>query len=131
MRIAATISRYLLGIAFTVFGLNGFLMFMPAPPMTGLPAQFMAVMTASHYMVPVFVIQIACGLLLLTGRYVPLALTLLAPVIVNILIYHVTMDPAGIVPGLVVAICWVLIFVSVRSAFAGILQDRVAAPVRR
>ena len=125
MKIAATISRYLLGLMFTVFGLNGFLMFLPVPPMTGLPAQFFTVMTASHYMVPVFFIQILCGVLFLSGRYIPLALTLIAPVIVNILIYHVTMNPAGIVPGLVTALCWALVFASVRSAFAGIFQQHV------
>lgn len=125
MRIAATISRYLLGLMFTVFGLNGFLQFLPAPPMVGLPAQFFAVMTSSHYMVPVFLVQVVSGLLFLAGLYVPLALTLIAPVIVNILIYHVTMNPAGIVPGLVAAICWAIVFASVRSAFAGIFQRRV------
>ena len=124
MRIAATIARYLLGVAFTVIGLNGFLMFLPAPPMPGLAGQFTAVMTASHYMVPVFVLQLVSGLLLLWGRYIPLALTLLAPILVNILIFHVTMNPAGIVPGLIVTICWLLVFSRVRSAFAGILARR-------
>lgn len=124
MRIAATISRYLLGLMFTVFGLNGFLQFLPAPPMGGLAGQFFTVMTASHYMVPVFLIQVVCGVLFLVGRYIPLALTMIAPVIVNILIFHVTMSPAGIVPGVIAAACWLLVFAGVRSAFAGILQDR-------
>ena len=124
MRIAATISRYLLGL-FTVFGLNGFLMFLPAPPMPGLAGQFVTVMTVSHYMVPVSLIQLVCGLLFLAGRFIPLALTMIAPVIVNILIFHVTMNPAGIVPGLVAALCWAIVFSSVRSAFAGLFQARV------
>lgn len=130
MRIAATVARYLMGLAFTVFGLNGFLQFMPAPPLSGLAGQFLTVMTASHYMVPVFLIQIGCGLLFLSNRYVPLALTFIAPVIFNILVYHLTMDPGGIGPGLVVTICWFLVFYRVRSAFAGILRSRVEEPPR-
>lgn len=79
-------------------------------------------MTASHYMVPVFVIQVLCGLLFLANRKVSLALALIAPVIVNILIYHVTMDPKGIVPGLLATACWGLVFSRHRAAFAGILN---------
>lgn len=128
MRIATTIARYLLGVMFTVFGLNGFLQFMPAPPQTGLAAQFLDVMVASGYMVPVFVLQITSGLLFLANRYVPIALTLIGPVIVNILIYHVLIAPASIGPAVVAALCWALVFYRVRSAFAGIFQQRVPEP---
>lgn len=124
MKIAATIARYLLGLAFTVFGLNGFLQFMPAPPLTGLPLQFFTVMTASHYMVPVFLVQVVSGLLFLANRYVPLALAMIAPVIVNILIYHITMNPEGIVPGIIVTICWVILFSRYRASFAGLFVAR-------
>ncbi|GAC1658317.1 MAG: hypothetical protein NVS4B3_25590 [Gemmatimonadaceae bacterium] len=125
MRIAATVSRYLMGLMFTVFGLNGFLWFLPPKPIPPLATQFFTALMTSHYMVPIFALQIVCGLLFLANVYVPLALTLIAPVIVNILLYHVTMDPQGIVPGVIAAVCWLLVFVSVRPAFAGIFERRM------
>jgi hypothetical protein len=122
MKIASTVARYLLGLLFTVFGLNGFLQFIPATPMPPLAGQFFAVLTASHYMVPIFLLELASGLLFLANRYVPLALTLIAPVIVNILIFHVLMNPSGIVPGAIATVCWLIVFYSVRPAFAGIFR---------
>jgi putative oxidoreductase len=124
MRMAATISRYALGFLFTVIGLNGFLQFLPAPPLPPLAGQFLGVLIASHFMVPIFLLQIVCGLMFFVNRWVPLALTMIAPVIVNILLYHMLMNPAGIVPGLIAAICWWLVFLRVRPAFDGILQNR-------
>ena len=125
MRVAATIARYLLGLIFTVFGLNGFLHFIPAaPPSSPLALQFLTVLTASHYMMPVFAVQLVGGLLLLSGRYVPLALAILAPVIFNILTYHLTMDPGGIILGLIALICWSIVFASVRSNFRGLFESR-------
>jgi len=122
MKTASTIARYLLGILFTVFGLNGFLHFLPMMPMPPLALQFITVLAVSHYMVLVFLIQIVCGILFLINRYVPLALTLIAPVIVNILHFHVLMNPGGILPGFIATICWIILFYSVRTAFGGIFQ---------
>ncbi len=130
MRIVSTIARYVLGLMFTVFGLNGFLHFLPTPPLHGIAGQYMQVLGTSHYLVLVFLLQLVSGLLFLSGRYVPLALTLIAPVIVNILLYHGLMDPAGIVPGAFAALCWLAVFVSVRSAFAGIFAARLPEPTR-
>lgn len=130
MRVAATISRYLLGFMFFVFGLNGFLHFIPQPPMPpSLVLQFMTVMVASHYFVLVFLVQLIGGTLLLVNRFVPLALTLLGPVLVNILNFHILMNPSGIGPGLLATILWTVVFLSVRPAFDGILRSRVS-PVR-
>ena len=127
MKIASTIARYLLGLMFVIFGVNGFAHFLPQPPPSSAFAmQFLTVMSASHYMVPVFLIQILGGVLLLTGRYVPLALTLLAPVIVNILIYHTVMDPGGIAAGLLAAILWVLVFLRFRASFRSLLEAQPA-----
>lgn len=125
MRIVSTVARYLLGLMFTVFGLNGFLNFLPMMPMPPLASQFLGVLVASHYMIPVFLLQLICGLLFLANRYVPLALTLIAPVIVNILIFHVLMNPGGIVPGVIATVCWLAVFYSVRPAFAGIFRQQV------
>jgi hypothetical protein len=122
MRIASLISRYLLGVIFFVFGLNGFLHFLPMQPMAGLAGQFMGALFASHYVVVVFLAQVIPGILLLINRYVPLALAILAPVIVNILTFHALMAPSGLPLALVVAVLWVVTYLSVRSAFAGLLR---------
>jgi putative oxidoreductase len=120
MKILALIARLLLGLVFVVFGLNGFLDFMKAPLPTGLAGQFITALAATHYVHVIFAIQLICGILFLVGRYVPLALTLIAPVIVNILLFHGFMAPSGIVPGLVVTLLWIIVFIRNRSAFAGI-----------
>ncbi len=124
MRVASTIARYLLGILFTFFGLNGFLHFLPMTPMPDLATQFVTLLSASHYMAPIFLIQVCCGLLFLVNRYVPLALAFIAPVIFNILLFHITMAPAGIVLGLVATICWFIVFYSLRGTFAGLFVAR-------
>ena len=128
MKTATLIARYLLGFMFVVFGLNGFLRFLPQPPLpAGLAMQYMTVLSASQYMVPVFLLQLTGGVLLLANRFVPIALVLLGPVIVNILLYHSLMAPAGIPPGLVALILWLLVFYGVRSAFAGVFAMQVKA----
>jgi putative oxidoreductase len=123
MKIAATVSRYLLGLLFTVFGLNGFLHFIhQTPPSSPVAIQFFVAVSASHYMAVVFLVQIIGGVLLLAGRFVPLGLAILAPVLVNILNYHITMDPGGIGPGLLATVLWVVVFLRYRSSFARIFQ---------
>ncbi len=122
MKIVTLIARYLLALGFVVFGLNGFLHFMTAPPPNSdLAKQFLGELIASHYAVFVFGLQVIAGVLFLFRRTVPLALVLIAPVIVNILLFHATMDPAGIVPGLVVTVLWFVVFWQHRLAFSGIL----------
>jgi putative oxidoreductase len=99
MKIVTLIARILLGLVFLVFGLNGFLNFLntgPAP--TGLAGQFLGALILSHYYWVVAALQIAGGALLLVNRFVPLALVLLGPVIVNIICFHVFMNPMGAPP---------------------------------
>ena len=124
MRIAAVIARYLAGLIFLVMGLNGFLHFIPFPPPTGVAAQFMGALYVTHYLWVIFGFQVLGGLLLLINRYVPLAVALLAPVLVNILTFHILMAPAGLPMAVFVAILWVLIFIQVRPAFSGLFQAR-------
>ena len=126
MKIAALVARILLGILFTVFGLNGFLQFLhQPPPHAGLAMQFLGALAGSHYLVPIFAIQLIAGILFLVNKYVPLALTIIAPVLVNILLYHTLMDPKGIGPGAFATILWLILAHSVRSAFSGILRPNV------
>ncbi len=127
MKIASTISRYLLGLVFFVFGLNHYFNFIPTGPMpTGVAGQFVAAMMQSHYIWVVAFFEVVSGILLLVNRYVPLALTVLGPIIVNILIVMILMTPKGLPIGIVITILWLLVFLRVRSAFTGIFQQRVA-----
>src|SRR5712691_6324441 len=103
-RYAAMIARILIGLGFTVFGLNGFLHFIPDPK-TPMPENALALiggMMKSGYMFPlIFATQLLGGVLLLFNLFVPLALALLMPILVNIIAFHVFLQPAGIGPGAV------------------------------
>ena len=127
MKIITVVARFLLGFIFLVFGLNGFLHFIPSSPPSGTAGQFVGALFVSHYLVPIFLLQIISAILLLVNRYVPLALTLLAPIIVNILLFHILMAPSGLALAIVVTVLWIATFLSVRSAFGGLLQRRVPA----
>ncbi len=127
MKIASSIARYLAGLIFLVFGLNGFLHFIPLPPPNGMAAQFMGALYVSHYLTVIFAVQVVGGVLLLVNRFVPLALAILAPVIVNILSFHALMAPSGLPLALFVTVLWALVFVYVRSAFAALFQARFQA----
>ena len=125
MRTASTIARYLAGAIFLVMGLNGFLNFIPMPPPGGIAGQFMGALYASHYLWVIFAFQLFAAVLLLINRFVPFAVAILAPVIVNILSFHALMAPSGLPVALFVAVLWTLIFVDVRPAFAALFQPRL------
>ena len=125
MRIVGNVARCLLGIMFTVFGLNGFLNFIHQPPPPNpLASQFFIAISASHFSVFFVAVQLIAGLLLLSGYFVPLALVLLAAEIFNILAFHFTMAPATIGPGILAAVLWVLVFLQHRPTFDGILSAK-------
>ncbi len=125
MKIVVLIARILLGLLFLVFGLNGFLHFIPMPPPSGLAGQYMGALFVSHYLVVVFLLQVVGGALLLAGRYVPLGLLLLGPVLVNIVLFHSFMAPEGLPIALFATVLWLIVFVGVRKAFAGVFAQRV------
>jgi len=126
MKYVFAIARVLLGLVFTVFGLNAFLHFLPTPPVPGLAGQFMGALLGSHYYVIAFGTELIGGVLLLSNRYVPLALTLLGPVIVNILSFHMFLDSENMAPAIVVTVLWFVVFSQVRSSFAGLFLTRTA-----
>ncbi len=129
MKIASIVSRYLLGLMFAVFGLNGFLHFISQPPPANpLALQFLGAVSASHFAAFFFAAQVLGGLLLLSGFFVPLALTLLAAELYNILAFHLTLSPSSIAPALVACVLWVLVFLRYRESFKGVLA---AKPVMR
>jgi len=122
MKVAILIARSLLGLAFVVFGLNAFLHFMNQPPPQGEAGAFVGAMFLSGYFYVVAVLQIVGGLILLSGRFVALGLTLLGPVIVNILLFHIFLEHTGL-PIAVVVSCIALFLVwGYRDRFAPILK---------
>ena len=128
MKVASTIARYLLGLIFTVFGLNGFLNFIHQPPPANpLAIQFFIAIGSSHFAAFFFALQVLGGLLLLSGYFVPLALTILAAELYNILAFHLTLAPASIPPALVASVLWVLVFFQYRKSFEGILAAKPVA----
>src|SRR6202790_1470989 len=127
MKTASVVARYLAGVIFLVMGLNGFLNFIPLPPPGGFAGQFMGALYVSHYLWVIFAFQVIAGVLLLVNRYVPLAVAVLAPIIVNILTFHALMAPSGLPLAFFVAVLWAAIFIDVRPAFAGLFQSRSKA----
>jgi putative oxidoreductase len=127
MKITSIVARYLLGLMFTVFGLNGFLNFIHQPPPANpLAMQFLVSVSQSHFAAFFFAVQLLGGLLLLSGYFVPLALTMLAAELYNILAFHLTLAPASIPPALVACVLWVLIFLQYRQSFKGIFSAKPA-----
>jgi putative oxidoreductase len=126
MKTSVLIARVLLGLLFLVFGLNGFLHFIPAPAPSGLAGQFLGAMFVSHYLNVIFALQIVAGALLLANRFVPAALILLAPLLVNIALFHIFMAPAGYAPAVIAIALWSVVFVRERAAFQPLLVAKGA-----
>lgn len=106
-----------------MFSLNGLFHFISqVPPSSQLGLKYLTVLSTSNYFLVVFLIELVAGLLLLANCYVALALTLLAPILVNIMPYHVFMEPAKVAPSVFPTILWVLLFVRERAVFRGLFQ---------
>jgi hypothetical protein len=128
MKIASLVARILFGLAFAAAGGIGlYLAFSSGPPpMPGFPLadQFQSIGFRSHFTVFVNVVQLIVGILLLSNRYVPLALMAGAAVLANILVYHITMMPIGIFPGLILTVCWILVALQYKPALLPLLRAR-------
>jgi putative oxidoreductase len=123
MKIATIIARVLLGLVFVVFGSNAFLQFLPMPPLPqGVAGEYLHAFFASGYVHVIGAFQVLGGLLLLIGRFVPLGLTILGAIIVNIWAFHLLMAPEGLPPAVVVTILELFLVWRYREAFAGILR---------
>lgn len=123
MKIATIIVRVLLGLVFVVFGSNGFLQFLPMPPLPhNITGDFLRAFFVSHYIYAVAACQVLGGLLLLIGRFVPLGLTILGPVIVNIVLFHIFLAAEGLPVALVIAALFVFLLWRYWAAFAAIVR---------
>ena len=123
MKIAVLIARILMGLIFLIFGLNKFLNFIPAQMPPGTAGQFAGILFTTHYLWVIGAIETVTGLLFLINRYVPLALTLVGPIIVNIFLFGALMSPSGVPIALVVILLWFIVFYSHRAAFSGIFAQ--------
>lgn len=126
-KLVPLIARILLGLPLVVFGLNCFLNFIP-PPAGGLPEEaeaFAGALVRSGYMMPLIgLTQLIVGVLLLMNRFVPLALVLFAPFIVNSLAFHVFLEPSGLAPALVFLALHLTLAWYYRAAYRPLLTAR-------
>jgi uncharacterized membrane protein YphA (DoxX/SURF4 family) len=128
MKITATIARIILGCVFVFFGLNIFLQFLHMPPPPSGPAgDFARALFVSHYLYVVAALQVIGGLLCLAGRFVPLGLVLLGPVIVNILLFHILLNPTGLGMAIVVSVLALIVLWYHRAAFTGLVKSGASA----
>src|SRR5213596_4303043 len=122
MKILTIIARLLLGLGFVVFGSNAFLHFLPMPPIPQtLAGDYTRVFFASGYVYVIGGLQVIGGLLLLIGRFVPLGLTILGAIIVNIWVFHILMAPEGLPPAIVITVLELFLVWRYRSAFVGLV----------
>jgi uncharacterized membrane protein YphA (DoxX/SURF4 family) len=126
-RFAPSAARLLLGLVFVVFGLNGFLQFLPMPPAPDKAMAFMGALAASGYMFPLIKsVEVVGGALLLSNRFVPLALAMVAPNVVNIVLFHAVLAPGGLPVALFILALELFSAWSYRDAFAPMLRARTA-----
>ena len=126
-RLAPATARLLLGLVFFVFGLNGFLQFLPTPPAPERAMAFMGALAATGYMFPLIKgVEVVAGALLLSNRFVPLALAIVAPNVVNIVLLHSILAPGGLPVALLVLALELFTAWCYRDAFAPMLRKRTA-----
>jgi hypothetical protein len=124
-----TAARLFLGLVFTVFGLNFFLHFLPAVATTPRAASFAGALFASSYFFPLLkTTEVLAGLFLLGNRFVPLALAVLAPIVINIVGLHLFLAPSGLPLALAVLAAEVYLAWTYRAAFAPMLRARTSLP---
>ena len=124
MKIAVLIARILLGLVFFVFGLNDFFHFMPNPPIPGDAGVLANIMFAHGWFTFHGILYTIAGALLLIGRYVPVGLVILGPILVNVLLFHATLTGGvGIGPGVVCALLEIFLIWAYWPAFERIFSD--------
>ncbi len=124
MKIATIIIRSLLGLAFVVFGVNILHPFLPMPttqppPLAG---DFMKALGTTHYMWVIGCVQVVGGFLLLIGRFIGFGLVLLGAVIVNILCFHIFLNPEGLPIAILVAVLALFLLVVYHKSFASLFN---------
>ncbi len=123
MKFAIIGARVFLGLVFVVFGLNGFFHFIPTPEMAEAAGSLMGALVATGYfMIVVKLVEVLAGLMILTGRFLPLGLILLAPVSVHILLFHVFLDPKSLPMAIFIIVLQLFLAWAYRGSFSGVLE---------
>jgi putative oxidoreductase len=125
MKIAIVIARVLLGLIFLIFGLNNFFHFLPMTPVPGDAGVMAGLMFTHGWLIFHGVLYLIAAVLLLVGRYVPVGLTILGPIIVNILVFHITLNMQGIGPGIIVLLLELFLIWAYWPAFRGIFTAKM------
>jgi putative oxidoreductase len=125
MKIAVVIARVLLGLVFLVFGFNNLHPFMPMQPIPGDAGTLSTIMFNHGWITFHGLLYVIAGLLLIVGRYVPVGLVILGPILVNILVFHFTLAPAGFAPGLVCTALELFLIYAYWPAFRGIFTSKM------
>ncbi len=129
MKFAVIGARVLLGLVFVVFGLNGFFHFIEPPEMNEAAGALMgALVGTGYFMAVVKLVEVVSGVMILTDKYLPLGLVLLAPVSVNILLFHLFLDRSGLGMAIVIVVAQLFLAWAYRDSFSGVLRAN-AAPV--
>ena len=112
------VSRILLGLIFVIFGLNGFINFLPAFSMSIEGVNFMSALMQTGYLLPlIYFLLIVCGALLLLGMYLPLSVLLLLPIVVNIILFHVFLSMEGIIIAMIILVLEVILVISYKELY--------------
>jgi len=125
MKIAVVIARILLGLPFLVFGLNDFLHFFPNQPIPGDAGTMVTIMQTHGWLTFHGLLYVVAGVLLVAGWYVPVALVILGPILVNILLFHATLAPTGFAPGIICTLLEVFLIYAYWPAFRGIFTAKM------
>lgn len=125
MRACCSVLRFIFGIFWLVFGINGLFHLFQVPPPPAESAYFMDALARAGYVLPLmYGLQAICGVMLLLGTFVPLALLLLAPIVANIVLYDIALNPGGLAIGIVIAALHAILLWKHKSAYAGILTPQ-------
>lgn len=119
----ALIARIFLGLVFLVFGVNGFIQVLPMPVPPEEAGRFMsALLDTGYFFVFLKLVEISCAIMLLSGLYVPLALVILSPIVINILLFHIFLDTSGLVMGVIVFMLTLIVAKAYEASFVEVLK---------
>ncbi|MEH6537735.1 MAG: DoxX protein [Psychroserpens sp.] len=125
MKTTQNILRFFFGIFLLTFGLNGFLHFMPIPEMTPEGGEFIGALIKAGYIMPIVaILQIVIGLLLIVNKYVPLALVVIFPILLNAFLLHLVLDIGGISGALIAITLNVFLCISYKENYMTLLKSK-------
>lgn len=116
------VARILVALMMITFGLNKFLEFLPPPELSGEAGAYFGAIASANVLTVVGILEIATGLMFLTGRYMGLALIINAAIAFNALLFHLSLDPAGSGPAALWVVLLIVIFIGIKDKFAEVMK---------